>query len=136
MTNPKNQAALIWNIADILRGGWKQHEYQDVILPLVVLKRLDSVLADSKRKVLQTSNQMAGTISDESLAKFLEKESGYECYNTSPYDFQKLLEDSEGIYANFVNYIDGFSPNVRDIIEKFDFQKQLNKLKGGKILHL
>lgn len=136
MTNPKNQAGLIWNIADILRGGWKQHEYQDVILPLVVLKRLDSVLAKTKQKVLQTHNQMAGTMSDESLAKFLEQESGFKFYNTSPYDFQKLLDDSEGIYANVVNYIDGFSPNVRDIIEKFDFQKQLNKLKGGKILHL
>ena len=136
MHDPKNQASLIWNIADILRGGWKQHEYQDVILPLVVIKRLDSVLAKTKQKVLQTNNQMAGTMSDESLAKFLEKESGYKFYNISPYDFQKLLDDSEGIYANFVSYIDGFSPNVRDIIEKFDFQKQLNKLKGGKILHL
>lgn len=134
--NPKNQASLIWNIADILRGGWKQHEYQDVILPLVVLKRLDSVLSETKQKVLQTYNQMHNTVSEDSLSKFLEKESGYKFYNTSPYDFKKLLDDSEGIYANFINYLDGYSPNVRDIVTKFDFQKQLNKLKGGKMLHL
>lgn len=134
--NPKNQAVLIWNIADILRGGWKQHEYQDVILPLVVLKRLDSVLASNKQKVLQTYNQMHGTMSDESLALFLEKSAGYKFYNVSPYDFKKLLEDTEGIYPNFINYLDGYSANVRDIVQKFDFQKQLNKLKGGKILHL
>ncbi|MBP6961952.1 SAM-dependent DNA methyltransferase [Candidatus Saccharibacteria bacterium] len=136
MDNPKNQAGLIWNIADILRGGWKQHEYQDVILPLVVLKRLDNVLATNKQKVLQTYNQMHGTMSDESLVHFLEKEAGYKFYNTSPYDFKKLLDDSEGIYANFINYLDGFSPNVRDIVTKFEFQKQLNKLKSGKMLHL
>lgn len=134
--NPKNQASLIWNVADILRGGWKQHEYQDVILPLVVLKRLDNVLAKTKQDVLRTYNQMHGTMSDDSLSLFLEKEAGYKFYNTSPYDFKKLLDDSEGIYANFINYLDGYSPNVRDIVTKFEFQKQLNKLKSGKMLHL
>jgi type I restriction enzyme M protein len=134
--NPKNQASLIWNVADILRGGWKQHEYQDVILPLVVLKRLDNVLAKTKQNVLQTYNQMHGTMSDDSLSLFLEKEAGYKFYNTSPYDFKKLLDDSEGIYANFINYLDGFSPNVRDIVTKFELQKQLSKLKSGKMLHL
>lgn len=134
--NPKNQAGLIWNVADILRGGWKQHEYQDVILPLVVLKRLDNVLSKTKQDVLRTYNQMHGTMSDDSLSLFLEKEAGYKFYNTSPYDFKKLLDDSEGIYANFINYLDGFSPNVRDIVTKFEFQKQLNKLKSGKMLHL
>ena len=134
--NPKNQASLIWNVADILRGGWKQHEYQDVILPLVVLKRLDNVLAKTKQNVLRTYNQMHGTMRDDSLSLFLEKEAGYKFYNTSPYDFEKLLDDSEGIYANFINYLDGFSSNVRDIVTKFEFQKQLNKLKSGKMLHL
>lgn len=131
---PKNQASTIWNIADILRGGWKQHEYQDVVLPLVVLKRLDNVLAKTKPEVLRIYGDMDGKVSD--LTPFLEQAAGYKFYNTSPYDFKKLLDDSEGIYANFINYLDGYSPNVRDIIEKFDFAKQLNKLKGGKILHL
>ena len=135
-TQPKNQAGLIWNIADNLRGGWKQYEYQNVILPLVVLKRLDSVLEETKQVVLRTYNEMQGTVSDASLTLFLEQKSGYKFFNTSPYDFKKLLDDSEGVYANFINYLDGWSPNVRDIIETFDFQKQLDKLKGGKILHL
>ncbi len=132
--SPKNLASTIWNIADILHGGWKNHEYQDVILPMVVLRRLDSVLAKTKQQVLQTQNDMDGKVAD--LAPFLEQASGYKFYNTSPYDFTKLLDDSEGIYANFINYLDGYSPNVRDIITKFDFSKQLNRLKSGKILHL
>lgn len=131
---PKNQASTIWNIADILFGGWKKHEYQDVILPLVVIKRLDSVLAKTKPDVLRTYGDMDGKVSD--LTPFLEQASGYKFYNTSPYDFKKLLDDSEGVNANFINYLDGYSPNVRDIIEKFDFAKQLNRLKKGNILYL
>ena len=72
----------------------------------------------------------------DSLTPFLEQASGYKFYNTSPYDFKKLLDDSEGVNANFINYLDGYSPNVRDIIEKFDFAKQLNRLKKGNILYL
>lgn len=133
---PQDKASLIWNIADILRGSWKQHEYQDVILPLVVLKRLDSVLAKTKQEVLRTNNDMQGKVSEDALVPFLEKAAGYKFYNVSPYDFKKLLDDSEGIYANFVNYLDGYSPNVRDIIAKFKFEDQMKRLKSGKILFL
>lgn len=131
---PKNQASLIWNIADILRGGWKQYEYQNVILPLVVLKRIDSVLADSKQDVIERRNQMADRVSDGALDQFLQKEAKHQFYNTSPYDFHKLLEDSDNIYTNFVAYIDGFSPNIQDIVQKFGFDEQLKRLKGNKIL--
>lgn len=134
--NPKNQASLIWNIADILRGGWKQYEYQNVILPLVVLKRIDSVLAKNKQKVIETSNQMANRVSDSGLDKFLQKAAHTQFYNTSPYDFQKLLEDSENVYTNFIAYLDGFSPNIQDIVQKFGFDDQLKKLKSNKILYL
>lgn len=133
---PKNQASLIWNIADILRGGWKQYEYQNVILPLVVLKRIDSVLADNKQKVIQTSNQMADRVSDSGLDTFLRNAAGRQFYNTSPYDFEKLLEDSDNVYTNFQAYLDGFSPNIRDIVSKFGFDDQLKKLKSNKILYL
>ena len=135
-SSPKNQAALIWNIADILRGGWKQYEYQNVILPLVVLKRIDSVLAKNKQKVIETSNQMADRVSDSGLDKFLQKAAHTQFYNTSPYDFQKLLEDSENVYTNFIAYLDGFSPNIRDIVQKFGFDEQIKKLKSNKILYL
>jgi type I restriction enzyme M protein len=129
---PKNQASLIWNIADILRGGWKQYEYQNVILPLVVLKRIDSVLAPKKQKVLQTSTQMADRVSDSGLDKFLQQAAGEKFYNTSPYDFQKLLEDSDNVYTNFVAYLEGFSPNIQDIIEKFGLTNSLKSSKATK----
>lgn len=134
--NPKNQASLIWNIADILRGGWKQYEYQNVILPLVVLKRIDSVLAPEKQKVIQTNTQMADRVSDSGLDGFLRTAAGRQFYNTSPYDFEKLLEDSDNVYTNFQAYLDGFSPNIRDIVSKFGFDEQLKKLKSNKILYL
>lgn len=134
--SPKNQASLIWNIADILRGGWKQYEYQNVILPFVVLKRIDSVLAPEKQKVIQTNTQMADRVSDSGLDGFLRTAAGRQFYNTSPYDFEKLLEDSDNVYANFQAYLDGFSPNIRDIVSKFGFDEQLKKLKSNKILYL
>ena len=85
MENFNQKTALIWNIADILRGGWKQHEYQDVILPLVVLKRLDSILADTKSQVLTKYNEYKGKIND--LDPILKRASGVEFYNISGYDF-------------------------------------------------
>lgn len=134
MENFSKKAAMIWSVADILRGGWKQHEYQDVILPLVVLKRLDSILADTKQKVLDQHNQYGGKLKD--LDLILKSASGAAFYNTSPYDFKKLLEDPHHIAKNFKNYLKGFSENIRDIIEKFDFEKQLERLEGGGLLFL
>lgn len=131
--NQKNQAQLIWNIADILRGGWKQHEYQDVILPLLVLKRLDAILADTKAKVLAKNNEYKGKVDVDPILKTT---SGVGFYNTSPYDFKKLLEDHSSIAKNFKNYLNGYSANIRDIFEKFDFNKQLERLEGGNLLFL
>lgn len=131
--NQKNQASLIWNIADILRGSWKQHEYQDVILPLVVLKRLDSILADTKAKVLEKNNEYKGQVDVDPILK---KTSGVGFYNISPYDFKKLTEDAGNIAKNFNYYLNGFSENIRDIFEKFDFGKQLERLEGGNLLFL
>ncbi|QQS15879.1 MAG: SAM-dependent DNA methyltransferase [Candidatus Moraniibacteriota bacterium] len=134
MENFSQKAAMIWSVADILRGGWKQHEYQDVILPLVVLKRLDSILADTKAKVLDSYNQYHGKLKD--LDQILKHASGVAFYNTSPYDFKKLLEDPHSIAKNFKHYLNGYSENIQDIIEKFDFKKQLDRLEGGGLLFL
>lgn len=134
--SPKNQASLIWNIADILRGGWKQYEYQNVILPLVVLKRIDSVLAPTKQDVIRTHNDMVDRVSDGALEQFQEQAAKAQFYNNSPYDFHKLLEDSSNVYTNFITYLEGFSPNIRDIVQKFGFDEQLKKLKSNKILYL
>ena len=125
---------MIWSVADILRGGWKQHEYQDVILPLVVLKRLDSTLSDTKLKVLEQYNQWTGKLKD--LSGILKQAAGVEFYNTSPYDFNKLLEDSSDVARNFQHYLNGYSKNIQDIIEHFDFNKQLERLQGGDLLYL
>lgn len=121
-----SQAGLIWNIAELLRGGWKQHEYQDVILPLTLLKRLDSVLSDTKEAVLSTNNQYDGQITD--MGMILKDITGTGFYNVSPYDFNKLLDDQRDISKNLRNFINGFSDNVKQIFEKFDFEKQLSRM--------
>lgn len=134
MENFHQKTSMIWNIADILRGGWRQHEYQDVILPFVVLKRLDSILADTKDRVRDQYNQWHGKVKD--LEPILKKASGYVFYNVSPFDFQKLTEDPRNIAKNFKKYLSDYSSNIQDIIEKFDFQKQLERLEGGNLLFL
>ncbi len=133
MNNFKEKAQLIWNIADILRGGWKQHEYQDVILPLVVIRRLDLLLAPTKKAVLEQYNELSGEIND--LDPILKATSGVGFYNISEYDFNNLLEDPSGIAQNFRDYLSKFSENITDIIEKFDFDRQLDRLEGGNLLY-
>ena len=133
MDNFSSKTSLIWNIADILRGGWKQYEYQDVILPLVVIKRLDSILADTKPKVLESHDQWNDKIQD--LDPILRKASGVAFYNVSPYDLKKLSEDPRNIAKNFKKYLNDFSPNIRDIIEKFNFNEQIDRLEGGDLLY-
>jgi len=133
MENFSKNTSLIWSIADILRGGWKQYEYQDVILPLVVIKRLDSILTDTKPKVIESYNQWNGKIQD--LDPILRKASGVAFYNVSPYDLKKLAEDPRNIAKNFKKYLNDFSPNIRDIIEKFNFNEQIDRLEGGDLLY-
>lgn len=132
MENFSQKTAMIWNIADILRGGWKQHEYQDVILPLVVLKRLDSILSDTKSKVLEKHNEYKGRVSD--LDPILKRTAGAAFYNVSPYDFKSLLGEPALIGKNFKKYIAGYSKNIQDIFEKFEFTNQLERLEGGNLL--
>lgn len=132
MENFTQKTELIWNIAEILRGAWKQHEYQDVILPLLVLKRLDAILADTKPKVLEKYNEYKGKVND--LDPILRRTSGVEFYNTSPYDFKTLLGEPALIGKNFKKYISGYSQNIQDIFEKFNFSVQLERLEGGNLL--
>lgn len=123
----------IWNVANLLRGSWKNYEYQDVILPLTVLKRLDAALEPTKQKVLERFNELDGKVSD---LRILRRVTGFDFYNTSPFTFKKLLEDPTHIARNLRKYIDGFSENVKDIFAKFDFEKQLERLEGSNILYL
>jgi len=133
MTNYKNISNTIWNVADLLRGSWKAHEYQDVILPFTVLKRLDAVLEPTKDKVITRFNELEGKVQDLGI---LRRVTGYEFYNTSPFTIKKLLDDPTNIERNIQNYIDGFSDNVKDIFKKFKFEVQLERLKGGDLLYL
>lgn len=132
MSHSNEQAGLIWNIADLLRGGWKQHEYQDVILPLVVLKRLDSVIAPTKQSVLEAYNQYHGKVD---IDPILKRQSGVGFYNISPFDFDKLLEEPRSVARNFRKYVDGFSDNVKEIFDKFNYGQQLDRLEGGNLLY-
>lgn len=131
--NIQEKAALIWAIADKLTGVYKPHEYGEAILPLTVLRRFDCTLSDTKDKVL-AKNEQIGTLPMKDT--FLCKESGFAFYNTSKYDFTKLLDDPDNIEANFRSYLNAYSPNVRNIMEKFDFDKQITRLANHNLLYI
>lgn len=130
----KNHAAFIWSVADLLRGDYKQSEYGKVIMPLVVLRRLDCVLDPTKAKVLERHSKLKGSI--DNIEPVLCSVSGEQFYNTSPLDFRKLLNDPGQIAGNLRAYIAGFSSAARDIIEKFDFDTQITKLDRANLLYL
>lgn len=132
-TNISEKANLIWAIADKLTGVYKPHEYGEVILPLTVIRRFDCVLADTKEAILK-KNEQVGKLPMKDV--FLCKESGYDFYNISKFDFHKLLSDPDGIEANFRAYINGFSENVRNIIEKFNFDNQITRLAEKNLLYI
>lgn len=127
------KASLIWSIADKLVGVYKPHEYGDVILPLTVLKRFDSVLSDTKDKVLEMSKKYPETFAKRDF--ILKETAEQKFYNTSKYDFKKLLDDPDNIEENFYNYINGYSDEVKDIIKNFDLNKQIEKMAGNGILY-
>ncbi|MBI4790488.1 MAG: SAM-dependent DNA methyltransferase [Chloroflexi bacterium] len=134
MNNFSQYVSFIWSIAEILRDSFKRSKYQDVILPLTVLRRIDCVLQPSKEKVLLTNAKLKGKL--ENLAPQLRKASGYAFYNTSRYDFEKLLGDAPNLAANLRNYINGFSDNMREVLEKFDFDNTIAKLDEAGLLFL
>lgn len=127
------KASLIWSIADKLVGVYKPHEYGDVILPLTVIKRFDSVLSDTKDNVLEMAKKYPETFAKRDF--ILKETAGQKFYNTSKYDFKKLLDDPDNIEENFYNYINGYSDEVKDIIKNFDLNKQIEKMAGNGILY-
>ncbi len=125
--------SFIWGVADLIRDSFKRGKYQDVILPLTVLRRLDCVLTDTKQKVLGKQAELKGK-KLENLDPQLRKASGFAFYNTSRYDFEKLLADAPHLAANLRNYIAGFSQNMREVLEKFDFDNTISKLDEAGLL--
>ena len=131
--NHSEIVSFLWGVADLIRDTFKRGKYQDVILPLTVLRRLDCVLADTKKKVLERQGQLKGK-GLEDLDAQLRRASGFAFYNTSRYDFEKLLADAPHLAANLRNYIAGFSPNMREVLDKFDFDNTISKLNDSGLL--
>ena len=135
--NIQEKANLIWEIATHLVGLFKPHEYGKVILPMTVLKRFDDALKPTKQSVLAMKKHLDAQHANEKLADgVLSKTSGYPFYNTSKYDFEKLLADPDNIAANFENYIQGYSSNVKDIMESFEFSNEIQTMIKGKVLYV
>jgi type I restriction enzyme M protein len=131
--NHSEIVSFLWGIADLIRDTFKRGKYQDVILPLTVLRRLDCVLAGTKGKVLAKQAELRGK-KLENLDPQLRRIAGFAFYNTSRYDFDKLLADAPHLAANLRNYIAGFSPNMREVLEKFDFDNTIAKLDEAGLL--
>jgi len=125
--------SFLWGVADLIRDTFKRGKYQDVILPLTVLRRLDCVLAGTKEKVLGKQAELRDK-KLENLDPQLRRIAGFAFYNTSRYDFAKLLADAPHLAANLRNYIAGFSPNMREVLEKFDFDNTISKLDEAGLL--
>ena len=132
-TNIAEKATMIWNVADMLRGPFKPHEYGLIILPMTVVKRFHDCLLPTHEAVLKEyeSKKHLAVIDG-----FLTRASGYQFYNTSKFVFESLLADSENIEANFRDYLAGFSANVQDVLAKFDFDNVIRRMVESNTLYL
>ena len=127
MANHQELSNLIWTTCDdILRGLFKPHEYGDVILPFVVLRRLDCVLEPQKDKVIELYAQFKDKVSDP--APIILNQIGTSFYNTSRFDLRRLKQDPQNIFLNFGNYLNGYDEGVREIIDNFQLEKPIEKL--------
>ncbi len=127
------KANLIWEVATKLVGVYKPHEYGKVILPMTVLKRFDDILKPTKQRVLDKYEEVKNF---EVKDAFLTEASGYSFYNTSKYDFERLLSDPDNIESNFNNYINGFSDNVIDILSNFKFNNEIKTMSDNRLLYV
>jgi type I restriction enzyme M protein len=131
-------ANFLWSVADLLRGAYKQADYGKVILPMTVLRRLDCVLEPTKAKVLAKAEAMkGGKVKEQNLGPVLNRITGVPFHNVSKLDFEKLKGDPNHIGPNLLKYIEGFSPDVRDIfLVRFEFPKHIEKLARDNLLYL
>lgn len=131
--NIAEKATMIWNVADMLRGPFKPHEYGLVILPMTVVKRFHDCLLPTHDKVLKEYESKKNFAV---IDGFLTKASGYQFYNTSKFTFDSLLADPENIESNFRDYLNGFSANVQDVLSKFDFDNIIKRMVESNTLYL
>ena len=134
MENFQDKVAFIWSVADLLRGDYKQSEYGKVILPLTVLRRLDSVLEPTKDAVLKRYRELEGRL--ENIDPVLMAEAGQGFYNRSEFTFPKLLDDPANVADNLRRYIAGFDDGTRDIINHFNLNPQIDRLQSANLLYL
>lgn len=133
--NIREKANLIWEIATHLYGEYKPHEYGRVILPMTVIKRFDDSLKETKQAVLEMVKKLdERKVEGSAREAILKSVSKYDFYNISKFDFESLLADSENISANFTAYLQGFSDNVKDIIARFEFDKEISKMTENDLL--
>ena len=131
MANYQELAHLVWTVADdVLRGLFKPHEYGDITLPFLVLRRLDCILDKDgrKKRAIDTYNQFKDKVPEEQLPPIILRETNTSFYNTSHYDLSRLTEDPTNIRLNFENYRNGFNQDVRDIIENFNLDGFIERL--------
>src|SRR5687768_14629079 len=128
---------LIWLIADLLRGPYRPPQYERVMLPMTVLRRFDCVLAPTKAQVLaELEKRKGGKIEGDALDTNLNKSAGQRFHNHSALDFEKLKGDPDNIEKHLVSYIKGFSKNVRDIFDFFEFEAEIERMSEANILYL
>ena len=131
--NIAEKAAMIWNVADMLRGPFKPHEYGLVILPMTVVKRFHDCLLPTHQAVLDTYEKVKRL---QVIDGSLQKASGYQFYNTSRFTFETLLADPDNIESNFRDYLSGFSANAQDVLAKFDFDNIIKRMVESNTLYL
>jgi type I restriction enzyme M protein len=135
MSNHNEISSFIWNICDdVLRGLFKQHEYGDVILPFVVLRRLDCVLEGKKDDIVKVHNEYKDKFDDTS--KIIQTKLNLKFSNYSRYDLNRLKNEPNKLSENFYDYLGSFSSNVRDIIQNFGIQKHIDKLDSNDKLYI
>ncbi|MEX8508442.1 MAG: type I restriction-modification system subunit M N-terminal domain-containing protein, partial [Leptothrix ochracea] len=131
--NQPSLSAFIWSVADLLRGDYKQSDYGKIILPFTVLRRLDCVLAPTKEAVLaEWASKAAVDINPE---PFVLRKAGHTFYNRHALDLSKLLGDPDHIAQNLDSYVHGFSAEVRDVFERFEFQSHVERLAKAGLLY-
>ena len=140
MTTHQQHIKFIWDIADLLRGPYRPPQYERVMLPMTVLRRFDSVLEITKQEVLDEYESLKARYKNDIpvsiLSSKLEKITGQKFYNTSSFTFEKLKGAPDTIAQDLVSYINGFSPNVRQIFEFFEFEKEIFAMNDANILYL
>lgn len=134
MSTHSDKVNFIWSVKEVLRDHYKRHQYQDVILPFCVLRRLDCVLEPTKAKVVAKAAAIKGDL--DASADLLAHTAGQPFYNASKFTFATLLGDQHHITENVHDYVNGFSPNARDALEKFGLSTQIDKMGAAGILYM